>query len=34
MRETIENVTGKPVNSIGAVAACNGRPGADVVIGD
>jgi hypothetical protein len=34
MRETIENVTGKPVNSIGAVAVCNGRPWADVVIVD
>ena len=29
-----ENVTGKPLNGIGAVAACNGRPGADVVIVD
>ena len=29
-----ESVTGKPLNGIGAVAACNGRPGADVVIGD
>ena len=34
MRETIENVTGKLLNSIGAVAVCNGRPWADVVIVD
>ncbi|MCB4377545.1 hypothetical protein [Synechococcus sp. MU1648] len=32
--ETIETVTGKPLNGIGAVAVCNGRPGADVVIVD
>ena len=29
-----ENVTGKPLGGIGAVSVCNGRPGADVVIGD
>ncbi len=34
MRETIENVTGKLLNSIGAVAVCNGPPWADIVIVD
>ena len=34
MRETIENVAGKLLNSIGAVAVCNGPPWADIVIVD